>query len=658
MTLGERNSRPSAPRSLADALRQRDDGGIARLLRARPDLLHPVASDITALAARATTGPSVSRCLDTLSALDLHVLGVVTRTGDAMSVEDIRAGVRADIDGIDDETVDQVITRLIDLALLWGTPDGLRAIHSLHDALEPTAPATWPVPALHAVGTLDPEQADGMGAAHVLELLAHVRELGDAWSFDPPGVMRSGGLALRDIAQATRTIGAELPTTSLIIEVAVHAGLIADDGEIEPSWVPTDRYDRWLQSTAAEQWLALAQSWLTLPRLPSMATDKTNVLSSDLERRAVPSTRQGVLMLLAEAEPGMSSDEASIRAVLDARRPRRIGRLRDEVITATLIEGALLGVLVGGALTTAGRALVDGQAKAAARAMAAALPSPVDHVLIQADLTMIAPGPLAPGPARTLRLLADVESRGHATVFRITEASIQRALEAGWDADRITTELTAISTTGVPQALAYLISDASRRHGAVRVGIASSYIRCDDPAVLATMLADRRLASLRLTQAGDAIVSQTAPHELMAALRAAGYAPAAESPTGEVVSAPRAERRTAAPRQAAVSTRRADPERLIDAAIRTLRSGDRPQASQPEPPELEPASSATIVARLRSAIEHTEPLWIAYAESDGTTVEQIIDPIRIGGGSITAFDHRTEQVRTFAVARISSVASA
>ena len=59
---------------------------------------------------------------------------------------------------------------------------------------------------------------------------------------------------------------------------------------------------------------------------------------------------------------------------------------------------------------------------------------------------------------------------------------------------------------------------------------------------------------------------------------------------------------------------------------------------------------------LRSAIADATPVWIGYADTDGTTTEQIIDPIRLGGGMVTAFDHRTEQVRSFMVARISGVA--
>ena len=64
----------AVPRSLADALREWDDADLIELLRARPDLISPVPTDVAALAARAGSVPSVSRILDRL---DRFALGVV-----------------------------------------------------------------------------------------------------------------------------------------------------------------------------------------------------------------------------------------------------------------------------------------------------------------------------------------------------------------------------------------------------------------------------------------------------------------------------------------------------------------------------------------------------------------------------------------------------
>ena len=68
------------------------------------------------------------------------------------------------------------------------------------------------------------------------------------------------------------------------------------------------------------------------------------------------------------------------------------------------------------------------------------------------------------------------------------------------------------------------------------------------------------------------------------------------------------------------------------------------------------SSSAAIIAALKVAISDNSPMWISYADTDGTNTDQIVDPIRLGSGTMTAFDHRTEQVRTFTIARVSGVA--
>ena len=61
-------------RSLADDLRSRTDEQLAALVAARPDLLHPVPADITALAQRAGSPASVAACLRGYDQFALHVV--------------------------------------------------------------------------------------------------------------------------------------------------------------------------------------------------------------------------------------------------------------------------------------------------------------------------------------------------------------------------------------------------------------------------------------------------------------------------------------------------------------------------------------------------------------------------------------------------------
>jgi predicted DNA-binding transcriptional regulator YafY len=48
-------------------------------------------------------------------------------------------------------------------------------------------------------------------------------------------------------------------------------------------------------------------------------------------------------------------------------------------------------------------------------------------------------------------------------------------------------------------------------------------------------------------------------------------------------------------------------------------------------------------------------VWLGYVDNDGSTVERVVDPVTVDAGWLSAYDHRTEQVRSFAVHRITAV---
>src|SRR5262249_17960727 len=98
------------------------------------------------------------------------------------------------------------------------------------------------------------------------------------------------------------------------------------------------------------------------------------------------------------------------------------------------------------------------------------LPAREDTVLLQNDLTAVAPGPLTPYAARDLGAVADVESRGGATVYRFTLESLRRASAAGWSSDQIHAVLEQRSRTPIPQPLRYLIADLDRSRVAATIG--------------------------------------------------------------------------------------------------------------------------------------------------------------------------------------------
>jgi hypothetical protein len=517
------------------------------------------------------------------------------------------------------------------------------------------------------------DRAAGSAAADLLRL---VGELLEAWSAQPPPVLRSGGLGVRELRRTASTLDVDEETAAFVVEVAYAAGLVADDGEADPSWAPTPAYDTWLDAPPPRSWATLAAAWAAATRAPGMVgsrDDRGGVrgpLSAELDRPLTREVRGRVLAELTDAPPGAAPNVPSLLDRLRWRRPRRTGRLHDELVRWTLREAELLGVTGRAALSTPGRVLATGAsgpdddplAKLAA-AMADLLPTPVDHVLLQADLTAVAPGPLETALGRLMALSADVESRGGATVYRFSGSSVRRALDAGWSASDLVAALAAGSRTPVPQPLEYLIHDVARRHGRVRVGAASSYVRSDDESTLRELLADRRAASLRLRQlAPTVLAAQADPATVLAVLREVGLAPAAESPDGDVLVRRPDARRTPVrlPPRPAGGEPVPPTDPLLAAVVRALRLGQRSADAEPPRtgPRLSPTDPAVTLATLRDAVAGRQRVWIGYADASGRVDRRVVEPLTVDGGRVTAFDHATDEVRDFSVHRVTGVALA
>jgi hypothetical protein len=136
----------------------------------------------------------------------------------------------------------------------------------------------------------------------------------------------------------------------------------------------------------------------------------------------------------------------------------------------------------------------------------------------------------------TLDELATRESRSVATTWRFSPASIPATLDDGWTGDQVLDRLAVIAEGPVPQPLTYLVHDVARRHGHLRGGAATCYLRGDDPALLREVVADRRLSKLGLRLVGDGVLIGDRPlDETLADLRKAGYAPVAEDQAGRRV---------------------------------------------------------------------------------------------------------------------------
>ncbi|GAA0217978.1 helicase-associated domain-containing protein [Saccharothrix mutabilis subsp. mutabilis] len=513
-----------------------------------------------------------------------------------------------------------------------------------------------------------PATVDSTGGGAALELCRHVEGLLGLWSEEPPAVLRSGGVGVRELRRVAKDLDVDERRAALLVELVVNAGLVADSEGTDPEWVPTTQADSWLTAAPEHRWAALAQAWLDLPRLPGLIGQRDdrdrllNPLAPELNRPGAPRDRRRILDALAALPPGTAvPDVAELAAVLAWRAPRRGGRLRDELVRWAVDEGTAVGVLALGALTAQGRTLLSEGSGPAAKRLGDALPPPVDHVLVQADLTVVAPGRLEPELAEDVALVADVESAGGATVYRVHEGSVRRAFDAGKTAAELHELFRAKSKTPVPQSLTYLIDDTARKHGRLRGGAAGSFLRCDDPVLVAEVVAHPAAERLELRRIAPTVLVSPLPlAEVVDGLRAAGFAPAAEGPDGRVLDLRAAGRRIPGKGRRRVAVPSVPSDEQLGELVRLVRAGDRAAATTggarvAVPGHLGAGPSATLDLLQRAAREGRGVL-VDFVDGHGTAARRVIKPQVVGGGVLEGVDVSYGEVRRFPLHRITSAA--
>ncbi|WP_129338673.1 helicase-associated domain-containing protein, partial [Cellulomonas endophytica] len=471
----------------------------------------------------------------------------------------------------------------------------------LRDGRTHPAPPAPPAPARPARGLA----AEGVAAESAVAAERAVRlveALLRLWERTPPHVLRGGGVGVRDLRRTAQALDVPEPEAALLVEVAGAAGLVADDGEELPAFLPTVAADVWLATDLPRRWAALVRAWATTTRAPWLVGTRDDhdapraALDPTVHRTWGPRLRRAVLEVLAADPPAAPRPADDVLAALRHRAPRSVPP--EVAVRAVLDEAGLLGVLGAGALGGPGRALLDalhegaapadpsrGEAPRGARpadpvatALAQALPAPVDVLLLQADLTGVVPGRPDDDLAALLDRTARVESRGGALTVRFTADSVREGLDGGLAADELLAGLARHAPGGaVPQPLEYLVRDVARRHGRLRTGAVDGYLRSDDPGALLGLVEDPRLAALGLFPLAPTVLGARAtPTEVLVALRAIGRAPVAEGPDGRVVhpGAAPARARGRTPRSPSPAAGPPDERRLTDLVAR-LRSADR-----------------------------------------------------------------------------------
>ena len=680
--------RTAGVEELAVHLTALSDAELASLLAARPDLISPPSPSLTSLAARAGARPSVERALADLDAPALDAARAVLATG-SQDPAALAAALGGDEGGVDEEAVAARLEQLTRLCLLTAAGP----VTGLVEALRPAPAAASATgadtgPALPAPSRApDPAELDVQDAAAVADQCARAAEelvrltsaLLAEWGREGAPILRSGGVGARALARTAQALDLAPAATATLIELTASAGLLGLDAEGE-AWVPARPAVDWARAELPERWARLAAAWAGSARTPWLVGTRSDdgslrpVLGDDVEAPWARRLRRRILMLLETLPEGASATPTWVRAALTHARPRR--PVPAGAVTAVLAEAELLGATGGGSLTRPGRVLARSLAlapdepsartqadaallEALEAALARDLPTPVETLLVQSDLTAVVPGRPAPVLAELLERAGAIESRGGALTVRFTAESVRGALDAGLSADELVEALERFTPGPLPSTLTVLIDDVARRHGAVRVRGVSSLLRAPDPAVAAGLIANARLRDLELAEAAPGVLASTAPPgRVLRELREAGLAPVLEDAGGRLLLAPGAAggaRRGAPPESHRPGTggpvrRRRPTAGDLAAHVGRMRAGERERAGAPAATD-----PVHVLALLRQARAARTRLRLRLAAGDGDVQERTVRVLAVESGRARLADLDRETELTAALHRIVSV---
>jgi hypothetical protein len=541
---------------------------------------------------------------------------------------------------------------------------------------------------------------DNAAMGSVAAVLRTMNALLDSVAGTPLGTLRAGGVGVRAVRQLARDLGVDVAQSYFYLELAAMAKLIKLNPDTS-QWHAVA--EGWLARDRAAQWVWLAAAWLDSDRMPSLVgtgQPVVNVLSGEAFRSDAPMLRGSTLQVLetlcaAGGATVPSPGRDQVLAHFGWHHPRPARRVA-KALAGFLSEAELLGLSGAGALTDHGVAIAHRDWDGALALVAAALPAPVEHMLLQGDLTAVAPGFLAPDLAAELALLADPEGRGAAGVYRFSGASIQRAFSAGRTAEGILAFLTKHSATPVPQPLEYLLRDAQSRHGRFTVGLAGTYLTAEDPVALAELLAGVAAAALELTAISPtAAVSPRSPAEVVSALREAGHSPGIAPGTplagGPGDGGTRQGTRSGTPRSREGAAQ-SGPEMLAphevarllaEEAAETFDAGAGPDAGSGASPAAVVLGSAAEAAaaaqlgllrsrpawtpgagesapalaleQLHAAVRGRQAVWLTAVGSDGHPERQQVLPVSVAGGRVRVFDPGSGRERAIGIHRVMGV---
>ena len=415
------------------------------------------------------------------------------------------------------------------------------------------------------------------------------------------------GVGLPDVKRLAAHLSKSNDYAKQIFELAQFTNL----AEIEGSrWQLGTKSENWISWNDRERWSYMAETWLSL--LGDEAASE---------------------MLAIEPAQSFEQRLAEVYPFADSTVSNR---------TKKISEFAKLIGLIANSQATSWLGLVSTATQKASELAVAGLPTAEERLIIQGDLTLIAPSPLPTETEIKLRRFADTEQIGMASTYRLSALSVSHGLETGMSIEEIRALLLKLSTNQLPQPVDYLLKEAESRFARLKVYAtksgAHSQIVSSDKILLAEIHNDQRLKpfALHFDEAGS-LHSRFEAELVYYALREASFVAVRVDDEGNVIS----------PQKLSSKNRISEQTKSVAEDIRRMREADTQGSSN--------LGDDDLLRQIQLAIKYKAKMTIVLKTSSGELVQYFVEPVGVANGRLRAKDRKADLERTLPLSSVVSI---
>ena len=502
----------------------------------------------------------------------------------------------------------KVVGELVDLALVDKIENGYVAFDYAANCLQELADAnpTRLISIISDECALLLEEVDRDSWLAIFDVIQALTEL--VFDLEHRYIREVGkrGVGLPDIKRLANHLRKPNDYAKQVFELAIVAELAAVNGG---RWQLGVNYEKWLDWNNADRWAHLAKTWLAILG-EAGARELHDINAGESLTRKLQSSYRF-------ADLAVNS------------RINRIASLAD-----------LIGLVSSEQATSWFGTTVKGKLAEAKKLAASGLPAPTEKLIVQADLTLIAPNPLPTEIEIKLRRIADTEQIGMASTYRMSALSVSHGLESGMSAAEIRGLLERLSDKPLPQPMDYLLREAEQRFGRLRVANnkGNSLVTSDDSILLAEIQNNQKLRPLALhfSEKGD-LHSRFEPDLVYYALRDAGYVAIRVDANNKVIS----------PSSTTERAEVIEVARSVQGDIQRLRDQDSKLGSEPDDDDL--------LRQIQLAIKNKAKALVTVTGAKGETIEYLIEPVGLANGRLRAKDRKADIERTLPLSSVISI---